>query len=233
MHRHRTVSQSRTRSRASAVAAAVVLASASGSLACEVSSALYLPCGSTEGIASFVAKLRYEDLGGGTASITIDLTNTTSPTLGGYVTGIALNAIAGAYDLSFVSSTDADFLVTPSPVDASPYGHFMAGAALGGDWLGGGFPEDGIGVGQSVRFEFTITGSREFLKDLDAETVLDHSTDAMAVRFRGGVGGWSDKVVGCAPSPGGISALLIGPIVGVGRRRRSTGAARPSVHASK
>lgn len=219
MQRRRFAPRSRTWSIASALA--VALSSTSASLACEVSSALYLPCGSTEDIASFVAKLRYEHLGGGVASITIDLTNTTSPTLGGFITGIALNAIAGAGGPFFVSSTDVDFLVTPSPVDASPYGHFMAGAALGGNWLGGGTPEDGIGVGQSARFEFTIHGSREFLKGLDAETVLDHSAHAMAVRFRGGVGGWSDKVVGCAPSPGGIAALLIGPLIGIRRRRRS------------
>lgn len=205
-----------------AVAVAAGLSAGTPSRACEASSALYLPCESTEDIASFVAKLRYEYMGGGVGAITIDLTNTTSPTRGGFVTGIAVNAIAGADELNFLSSTDLDFLTTPTPVDANPYGTFMAGAAIGGNWLGGGSPEAGIAVGQTARFEFEILGSESFLECLTAETVLDHASRAMAVRFRGGIGGWSDKVVGCAPTPGAIAAFLIGPLLGARRRRAAS-----------
>jgi MYXO-CTERM domain-containing protein len=56
---------------------------------------------------------------------------------------------------------------------------------------------------------------------MTAEDVFNDENDrAMVVRFRGGVGGWSDKVLGCAqPAPGAVALLGVAGMFG-GRRRR-------------
>jgi hypothetical protein len=56
---------------------------------------------------------------------------------------------------------------------------------------------------------------------LTAEDCLGGEGYAMAVRFRGGIGGWSDKVVGCAqPAPGAVAMLAAAGLVGSRRRLR-------------
>lgn len=200
-----------------ALAAGTLAASASAG---EGSSWLYLPCESTEGIASFSAMVTYSWMGGSTATISIDLANTTDAALGGYITAIAVNGAPGSSGMSFVSCTSAAFGGLAGPVSGSPYGDFMAGASTGDSWLGGGSPNSGIANGDSASFVFSISGSAALLGGLSAEDCLDSTGYAMAVRFRGGEGGWSDKVVGCAvPAPGAAVLLAIGGLVG--RRRRS------------
>ena len=56
---------------------------------------------------------------------------------------------------------------------------------------------------------------------MTAEDVFNEEDDrALVVRFRGGEGGWSDKVLGCAaPAPGAVALLGVAGMFG-GRRRR-------------
>jgi hypothetical protein len=97
----------------------------------------------------------------------------------------------------------------------------MAGAAIGGNWLGGGSPLAGIAIGTTTTFVFTMTGAAMDLAMLTAEDCVGGDGYAMAVRFRGGAGGWSDKVIGCAlPAPGAIAALAAAGLVGTRRRLR-------------
>ena len=130
-------------------------------------------------------------------------------------------AQTAATRLVFNSCTNAAFLDCGSPVSAAPFGSFVAGAALGGDWLGGGSPNAGIAIGASATFNFTISGSAALLGALTAEDVFNDENDrSMVVRFRGGVGGWSDKVLGCAqPAPGAVALLGVAGMFGARRRR--------------
>lgn len=186
------------------------------------STAMYMPCDSTEGIGRFEANLSYSYSGGTSATIAITLTNTTDLSLRGYITALALNPNGAASGMSFVSSTNAAFVNIPSPVSAPPFGDFAVGAGLNGSFLGSGNPALGIEAGGgSAVFTFTLTGSESALAALDAETALSQTGYAMIVRFRGGAGGWSDKVVGCAlPAPGALAILGAAGLM-PRRRRRS------------
>ena len=214
---------SRTLASSSRAAACALLASGlcAGSAAASFSTATYMPCGSAEGYGSFHADLIYSYSGGTSATVSITLTNSTQMSLGGYITALALNANGAASALEFDMSTNDAFTSIEPPIWASPYGSFMAGAGLNGNFLGSGDPSAGIAVGDFGIFSFTLTGSAEALAALDAETVLSSSTGySMVVRFRGGaVDDWSDKVIGCAlPAPGALA--LLGTAGLVSRRRR-------------
>lgn len=205
-----------------AMACALLAAGAcAGPASASFSTANYVPCCSTEDIGSFRAELTYSYTGGTSATIFITLTNDVDPSLGGYITALALNPNGMASGLAFVSSSNAAFRNIPAPVSAAPYGTFTAGAGLNGSFLGGGNPASGIAVGGSATFTFTMTGSAAALSAIDAETALNQTGYGMVVRFRGGVGGWSDKVVGCAlPAPGALALL---GAVGLLRTRRRQG----------
>jgi len=203
------------------VCALIASGACAGHASASFSTAVYVPCGSSEGYGSFQADLIYSYSGGTSATVSITLTNNTQMSLGGYITALALNHNDLASGLAFVSSTDADFTNISAPVSAPPYGTFDAGAGLSGQFLGGGNPNKGIAVGNSEIFTFTLTGSAAALAALDAETVLSCSTGySMVVRFRGGaVNDWSDKVIGCAlPAPGALA--LLGAVGLVSKRRR-------------
>jgi hypothetical protein len=97
----------------------------------------------------------------------------------------------------------------------------MVGAAIGSSWIGGGNPAAGISVGTTTTFVFRMFGSAMDLAMLTAEDCLGGEGYAMAVRFRGGIGDWSDKVVGCAqPAPGAVAMLAAAGLVGSRRRLR-------------
>ena len=215
-------SASHSRILLSSVLAAVAAGSA---FAGTSTTANYVPCGSSEGSNSkgiFTSLVTYTYSGSGTsASVSVLLTNTTLLANGGFITGLAVNPDPGATGLVFNSCTNAAFIDCGSPVTASPFGNFVAGAALGGNWLGGGSPNAGIAVGASATFTFTISGSAALLGAMTAEDVFNEEDDrALVVRFRGGVGGWSDKVLGCAaPAPGAVALLGVAGMFG-GRRRR-------------
>lgn len=202
-----------------AACALLAYAFCTGPASAGFSTAMYEPCGSTEDIGSFRAELTYSYTGGSSATISITLSNDVDPSLGGYITAIALSPNGTASGLSFVSSSSAAFLNISSPVSAPPYGSFAAGAGLNGSFLGGGNPSGGIAVGGSETFTFTMTGSAMALSALDAETALNQAGYGMVVRFRGGEGGWSDKVIGCAmPAPGALA--LLGAVGLLPSRRR-------------
>ena len=206
--------------------ASVLAAAAAGSAFAGTSTtANYVPCGSSEGANSkgiFTSLVTYTYSGSGTsANVSVFLTNTTLLANGGFITGLAVNPDPGATGLVFNSCTNAAFIDCGSPVSAAPFGNFVAGAALGGNWLGGGSPNAGIAIGASATFNFTISGSAALLGAMTAEDVFDEENDrALVVRFRGGVGGWSDKVLGCAaPAPGAVALLGVVGMFGARRRR--------------
>ncbi|MBX3389378.1 MAG: hypothetical protein KF691_07970 [Phycisphaeraceae bacterium] len=163
---------------------------------------------------SYTGSLSYS---AGTSELTIVLKNTSPALNGGFITGFVFNimsADAGAFSTLITFTHPFLNLFNES---ASPYGNYKGGAALGGDWLGGGSPNAGIAVGATGTFVFKITAS-------DAGSLTDASflsipnaSEAFLVRFKGFVNGESDKVT--IPAPGAFALLGLGGLVAARRRR--------------
>jgi hypothetical protein len=158
---------------------------------------------STGGLDDFTGTVNYNST---TDIFTVTLENTLAPT-GNLITGFAFDTPTG-YRATLQSPANGfQNLVDPS---TAPFGTFTSGAALGGDWLGGGNPNGGIALDQTETFNFLITGTKP--NTLFTESFLPGD---FAVRFRGGNG--SDKLLS-APSGStvplpqavwpGIAALL-------------------------
>ncbi len=168
---------------------------------------------STEGLGNFSATLTYTPTSASTALLTIALTNTTSPAIGGFLTGFVLNNPGGAITGITFSSTNANFQLLGGPsfnnsVSGSPFGDFDFGAALGGDFLGGGSPNGGIPAGGSATFVFSLVGSGfDLFNEMSFVNALSSDPGGpgaqfFVARFRGiPVGAGSDKVPGQFDDP--------------------------------
>lgn len=181
---------------------------------------------STEGLGSYTGSMDYD---AGSAVLTIVLNNTTSGYTQAKITGFVFN-IDGSANATFIDLDDAgtsgfnesafDGLSSPS---ASPFGDFEEGAALGGDFLGGGSPNAGIDIGESGIFRFNIAG-------VDSNTDFWSLNGGLAdwefvVRFRGiEPGDLSDKVPGTPviplPPAAFVGAAMLGGM-GLNRARKS------------
>lgn len=209
------------------VAGVVLLASASAARADTVH------IGDNEAPGMFTGSLSVTNVSNTEAIITVKLTNISQPASnGGYLTGFAfndpntnakgnINAIS-SYTTDPVSVKANGFVLIPGSstvnngVSTSPYGNFDIGAAVGGDWLGGGQPSTGgLAVGESATFTFTVTG--QGLNNLSAANILaatsSNGTAGFVVRFRGFNDGSSDKDIAgviCpappTPTPGAVPA---------------------------
>ena len=166
--------------------------------------------------ACFEGGIEYIFNGGTEGTLTISLTNMTDLSVGGYLTGFVFNieSIDAGASASLLSTTDADFLDTGAE-NAAPFGMFTAGAALGANWEGGGNPSNGIGMGVTETFVFTVSAIDA--SSLDAISFIGDSGDNFAVRFRGLLNGDSDKV-SAVPAPGTGALALLG--LGIATRRR-------------
>jgi PEP-CTERM motif len=206
---------------------------------------------STGGLGNFTGQITVSDQTATSAVVTVTLTNTSPASNGGFITGFVLNnpgtdSGGNITGITNYSTTNSQFVLLGGPsysnsVPASPFGSFDFGAALGGQWLGGGRPNGGIGVGQSDTFTFTVTGN--LLLNL-ADTSLESanstggsSSSFFDVRFRGFKNEGSDKVpamvtdspVVPTPEPttlslGGLGLVML---LGYGWRQRRTETARP------
>jgi hypothetical protein len=174
--------------------------------------------------ATFEGWISYDNV----SKFTVSLTNTSPIDNGGYITGFVFN-IDGNATATLNPNPTGSFQNLLSP-GAPPYGSFDAGAALGGDWSGGGSPLAGIGVGQTMVFEFDITGPdasslsvENFLSRLSQGQGGNGKTEAFVVRFRGFEDGGSNMVPAIPiPLPPAASAGLgtMGMIGGLGYLRR-------------
>jgi hypothetical protein len=194
----------------------------------------------------FIGTFTYDAETATAATITVELRNTSPINNGGYLTGFAFNNPSNDITgVSFSSSSasfellgkapkkkDADFQNT---VKAVPYGYFDIGAALGGNFEGGGKPdEDGIPVGGTANFTFNLTGTN--LSILTEKSFFSEYSDsgiAFVTRFRGFLDGQSDKVTGTGvpfqlddtsvPVPLPSAILLLAPgLIGLGWMRRKS-----------
>jgi hypothetical protein len=184
---------------------------------------------STEGLGAFTGTLDYSYVSGTTGTLQVSLTNTTPGTLGGYITAFMFRTptALGSFSSSLTASDYPMMVNIPAGTSGSPWngtGSWIGGAGLNGSWLAGGSPEDGVAVGATGHWTFTITGANASMLSSDSFVSGDGVDDAYAfiVRFRGmtlpdGKDG-SDKVpANQLPAPG--AAALIG-LAGLVSRRR-------------
>lgn len=167
---------------------------------------------------AFSATLDYVFNSGNNGALTISMSNNTSSSIGGFLTGFVFNIDSTDVNASAIlsSSTDADFLDTGIE-SASPFGMFDAGAALGANWTGGGTPSAGMAVGAFESFVFSITADDASL--LSSSSFFGGDGSGFAVRFRGLNDGGSDKVLATIPAPGTASLALLGLAAATRRRR--------------
>ena len=166
-----------------------------------------------------------------THTVSVTLTNAATTLPGGLITGFAFNlpgqpgAVTGvAYTASGPAGTSFSLLGESSfnnTVDVDPYGNADIGAALGGDWLGGGSPNAGLAVGETGTWTFQLSGNSAFLDSLTAAGIYGAQTTGggqgavgFLVRFKGFDNGGSDKVPGgefgnenIPPTPSGAPTI--------------------------
>jgi len=180
---------------------------------------------STESLGDFEADIQWDS-----SDLSIALSNTSVVANGGYITGFLINLPSGASFNVGWSDTGLQLLpATDSAYNGAPFGNFDYGYALGGNFLGGGKPSAGIGVGETGNFIFSDWQSIDGLVEEDfIENIL--------VRFRGFEDGGSDKVLGTPgvtdipelpgsptlaeiPEPSSLVLFLLGILCVVGIRK--------------
>lgn len=172
-----------------------------------------------EGLGSFTGSMEWNYLGANAGTLEVSLTNTSPSENGGYLTGFAFNTVY-SLQIKIAENGARAGWIDIDEVNAPPLGMFDHGAALGGDWLGGGSPLGGIGVGQTFDFVFDVRGDPTLLASLVVHDFFDETDGwGFAARFRGFDDGGSDKVTASLPAPGALTALTLG-VLGSRRRRR-------------
>jgi len=194
---------------------------------------------SESGLGTFDASLMYTAADASNATLVVSLTNTSPAANGGYITAFAFNnpldLITGV-TLASTSGTFDDLLGGPSfddSVNGAPFGDFDIGATTAGNFQGGGPPANGIGVGDTETFTFSLTGSSldtlsalSFKNALSENVPPDKNPQFFLARFRGFDDGGSDKVPAVlVPEPSSIALAGLGGLGAVGlllrgRRRR-------------
>jgi hypothetical protein len=166
------------------------------------------------GLGSFEGTFDYSALDANNATLVIKLTNTSPEAGGGYLTGFVFNNPQGFITAASLVSTNSNFtLLGEAPftggVNGSPFGQFSLGAAVGGDFEGGGSPTGGIGVNASATFTFTFSGTglntlteEELFTALSSPPGDGEGLKSFVARFRGFINGDSDKVPGTYTDPG-------------------------------
>lgn len=175
---------------------------------------------SEHGIGMYTGTLEYtHDAGTGIGLLTVDLTNTSPAANGGFLTGFlfTFDSIDPGANAMLISAPD-DFMNTGSQT-APPFGTpYVGGAALMGNWTGGGNPNRGLGVGESGVFQFDIIASdAAFLSASDF--VQGSQSPSFVVRFRGFNDGGSDKVPAIVIPAPAAGLLLLGLFATRTRRR--------------
>lgn len=167
--------------------------------------------------ANFSASVEYAHMGGMAGRLTIDLTNDSMASVGGFLTAIAFRAIPtdSTVDITLASADPSVFLDTGA-VRGGGFGEFDGGAGLWGAFLGGGSPRAGLGTGESGRFVFDITTPNAAL--LSTESFIGTVDEpGLLIRFRGLNDNLSDMVP--VPAPASLALFGLGGLMATRRRR--------------
>lgn len=161
------------------------------------------------GLGTYNGTLEYDDAG----LLSVTLTNTSPLANGGFITGFLFN-IDGDASASYNPITGDTFQGVTNE-DANPFGQFEFGAAIGGNWSGGGSPNSGIAVGDSRTFTFNVTGSdagslqaADFFNELSTPKNQNGQFANFIVRFKGFENNGSDKVPGTEGTPIPLPAAI-------------------------
>jgi hypothetical protein len=212
-----------------AAAAAVVLLLGSTASGGVVSLTGHGPLGDYQGQITYLYQAS-----SGLGDLTIELTNTSNPANGGYLTGFVFN-IDGDARANLTANPTGSFFDVLGPEPAAPYDAFEFGAALAkkgradGDFLSGGDSKRGLGVGQSGIFHFAVSGpavptlkARSFLSE--SRSASDGSVAVFLARFMGFNNGGSNKAPGTTtvplPPAAWTGLTLLGMIACLKVRRR-------------
>jgi hypothetical protein len=177
---------------------------------------------SVTGLGDLSGSLAYEYSSvSGLGTLTVTLTNDSDGDSGGYITGLLFNLDSDDLDAvaTLLPGSEYPFENLEGPARSGmPFGMFDAGAALGGNWEGGGTPAAGVPVGQTAVFRFAIAAVDG--ADLNAASFIAGPLD-FVVRLRGFNNGGSDKVpLMVVPTPAGLGLLVMAGLLGPRRRRR-------------
>lgn len=196
---------------------------------------------STSSLGAFTGIVEFNENGfAGGADLSFTLTNTLPVGSDGYLTGFVFNVADDSLTVTFVDNDGAGAGfedVTGGGLSANPFGTFEEGAALGGAFLGGGSPTDGIAAGDTRQFLFNVTGDltnvsvMTFLSEL-SEPTGGNDGEVFVARFKGLINEGSDKVVPgtvqVVPVPAAVwgGASLLGGLGAfrAARRRRAEAA---------
>lgn len=159
------------------------------------------------------------DVTGSTLTITLNTTGSS-----GYLTAIAFNATGGA--ITGLTSGPANFKAI-SPAKTGFYGQYSDGAAIGNLWHHAGDAANGVAVGSSATFVYSLSGSGFDSSDFWSEScnTVRNLCGSFVARFRGidGVDTGDKVTAAVVPEPETYALMLAGlTVVGfVARRRRS------------
>lgn len=169
--------------------------------------------------ATFSGSLEYVHLGGDAGRLSIELTNDSSVAVGGFLTGFIFRGSVGDDPIgASLGSADPTTFLDTGPVDAGSFGSFDGGAALDGNWQGGGTPSFGLDLSETGRFTFDIDSANASLLT-SASFIGTVDEPGMVMRFRGLEGGLSDKVPVFVPAPSALAVLGLGGLIATRRRR--------------
>lgn len=151
-------------------------------------------------------------------TVTVTLTNAATTLPGGKITGFVFNIPSGAtvtavsYNAAGPNGTAMTLVGNPAfnnGAPGNPFGDFDLGAALGGNFMGGGSPNPGLAIGQTGTYTFALTGTG--LDTLTPASFFGPGSQSSSpggpgarnflVRFRGFDNGGSEKVSGVVGDP--------------------------------
>jgi hypothetical protein len=133
------------------------------------------------------------------ATLLVELTNLSPSDSGAHITGFVFNN--PGQSIATVTLSDSVFALLGHPdfnngINATPFGHFDIGVAIGDSWPDGGDPALGIAVGQTMTFQLAFSGTA--LDGLDAQSFVKEpaqgSDHFLAVRFDGFAGDQGETV---------------------------------------
>ena len=163
--------------------------------------------GGLNGLGSFAGSFTYTPTDATTGSLAVELTNSSDPARGGFLTAFVFNNPGGKITGVSLTGAPAHFALIAGGYDnginGAPFGQFDIGVSTGGSFEGGGNPSGGLGVGLSGTFHFTLTGAglntldtASFFNTLSVPPGAGEGTQAFVARFRGFQPSGSDKVPG-------------------------------------
>lgn len=169
---------------------------------------------------SFTGSLDYTPLTATTGQLTVILMNTSDVGLNARLTAFVFNAGSAVTPSSLMLTASGGSLTNISGGSAQPFGaSFVGGAGTGGQFEGGGSPNNGLAPGQTGTYTFRITSSSA--PSLTAATFLSGPYEQdFVVRFRGLSDGSSSKIPATTvPAPGAGALALAGGVLAIRRKR--------------